>query len=61
MTIKVLALTKKILEGVNKRDYGIQESTQLLTINPDTLMEMVGHLIVQKKIYDMSVEARWVD
>lgn len=58
MTIKVLGVTKKVLEGVNKKDFGINDNTEILSISPETLMDMVGKLIVKKRIYDMSVEAR---
>ena len=54
---KLSCTVSKILEGVNKREFMIKDTTNPIDIPTDTLLTMVGKMIVKKRISDMSVEA----
>ena len=55
---KLACTVTKLLEGVSKRDFMIREDTNPIDITTDTLLNIVGKMIVKKRISDMSVEAR---
>lgn len=55
---KMDCTVRKILEGVSRKDFNIKEATDPLDITTDCLLNMVGKMIIKKKIMDMSVEAR---
>ena len=55
---KMTCTVCKILEGVNRREFIIKDGSDPLDIRTDTLLNMVGQMIVKKKINDISVEAR---
>ncbi len=59
MTLKVEAMTRKILDGTeNKKEFGITDQTELMKIGVDILLQMIEKLVVKKQIYNLSVEAR---
>lgn len=58
MRFKLDALSKKLVASVNKKEFKISTDTDPNTLSLDTLLDMLGKLVVKKRINEMSVEAR---
>ena len=65
MRSKIELLSKKIVEGTNKKDlfrmYRIDDKTDLMLLTTDVLLDMVGNLVLKKTIQEKSVESRVED
>ena len=56
--LKLETLVGKMFEVLQKKEFGIKESTNYADIPLDILIQMMGKLITKKKLQEMSVEAR---
>lgn len=58
LKIKLETMVMKMLEVLPKKAFQIKENMNYTEVPLDTLVEMMGKLIVKKKLQEMSVEAR---
>ena len=55
---KLIDVTNRIVSGINIKEYGLNNETEVLNIETHMILDMVSSLIVKKRTYETSVEAR---
>ena len=58
LKVKLDTLVGKMFEVLPKKEFGIKDTTKYADIPLETLIQMMGKLIVKMRLQEMSVEAR---
>ncbi len=58
LKVKLDTMIQKMLEGIKKKEFNLKDGVNAMEIPLDTLIQIIGKLIVKRKLQEMSVEAR---
>lgn len=58
MKEKIDIVTKKLVQSVDKKEFGISQETNLSALTADVLLDIIDKLVVKRRIYTVSVEQR---